>query len=348
MDIIDFRSDTVTWPTETMRKAMAQAKVGDDVYGEDPTVNELEKKAAVLLGKEASLLVSSGTMGNLAAILSHASRGDEAISGIDTHAITDEGGGLSVLGGVVPRVLMTDELGRMNLAAIEDAVNPDDPHYARSRLILLENSYGAKSGAAIPVDYFKTVRQTATKLNLAIHLDGARIFNAAAALRIEARELAAHADTVSFCLSKGLCAPIGSMLCGSEQVIHTARRIRKVLGGGMRQAGIIAAAGIIALEDMVERLADDNENAQLAARALQRIPGIKIDSSAVQTNIIFFELEPEVAKNAQEIRDHLRTRHNINIGPTGERSFRIVTHFWIGQEEIDKLVHGIEEAVKTG
>ena len=243
MNVIDFRSDTVTWPTKAMRKAMAEARVGDDVYGEDPTVNALETKAANLLGKEASLLVSSGTMGNLAAILSHTTRGDEAIAGIDTHAITYEGGGLSVLGGVIPRVLPTDEIGRMNMRDIGSAVNPDDPHYARTRLILLENSFGAKSGAPIPVDYIEAVRQTADKHGLAVHLDGARIFNAAAALQLEAKELAAQADTISFCLSKGLCAPIGSMLCGSEEIIHKARRIRKVLGGGMRQAESLPRPG---------------------------------------------------------------------------------------------------------
>lgn len=346
MKTIDFRSDTVTWPTEAMRKAMARAKVGDDVYGEDPTVNDLEKKAAELLGKEASLLVSSGTMGNLTAILSHTSRGDEAIVGIDTHAINNEGGGLSVLGGVLPRVLLTDKIGRMDLSAVEDAVNPDDPHYARSRLIILENSYGAKSGAPIPASYFEAVRQAADRHGLVIHLDGARIFNAAAALQIEAKKLAAHADTVSFCLSKGLCAPIGSMLCGSDKAIRKARRIRKVLGGGMRQAGIIAAAGIIALEDMVERLVEDHKNAQLAAKALTQIPGIKLDVGTVKTNIIFFGLEPDLEINAQDISDYLVTELNIFVGVTGESSFRAVTHYWIGPGEVDKLAHGIEEALQ--
>jgi threonine aldolase len=346
VNVIDFRSDTVTWPTEPMRKAMAEAQVGDDVYGEDPTVNALESKAAELLGKEASLLVSSGTMGNLVAILSHTSRGDEAIAGYDTHAITYEGGGLSVLGGVVPRVLPTDDIGRMELSAIDAAVNPDDPHYARSRLILLENSYGARGGAPIPVEYFEGVRKIAIQHSLAIHLDGARIFNAAAALQVEAREVAAYADTVTFCLSKGLCAPIGSMLCASKEIIHKAHRVRKVLGGGMRQAGIIAAAGIVALEEMVDRLVEDNENAQLLGRGLKEIHGIGIDIERVRTNIIFFEIEREAGTSAKDVAYFLRTKHNILVDVTGTNRIRAVTHYWVGKAEIDKLVHGLEKAIK--
>lgn len=324
---------------------MAEAKVGDDVYGEDPTVNALETKAAALVGTEAALLVSSGTMGNLAAILTHTNRGDEAIAGIDTHALTDEGGGLSVLGGVVPRVLPTDLIGRMELSRIEAAVNPDDPHFARSRLVLLENSYGARSGAPIPVDYFESVRDIAALNNLVIHLDGARIFNAAAALNVKADEIVSNVDSVSFCLSKGLCAPIGSMLCGREKFIHKARRIRKVLGGGMRQAGIIAAAGIIALEEMVERLAEDNENAKYLARELERLPGISINVASVQTNIIFFQITRDSRTNAQDVSNYLRANNNILIDAAGQRWVRVVTHYWIRKEEIDKLIGGIEKAI---
>jgi threonine aldolase len=345
VNVIDFRSDTVTWPTEAMRAAIAGAEVGDDVYGEDPTVNALESKAAKLLGKEAGLLVASGTMGNLVAILSLTTRGDEAIAGFDTHAITNEGGGLSVLGGVVPRVLPTDDIGRMELSAIDAAVNPDDPHFASSRLILLENSYGARSGAPIPVEYFESIRKIAIQHGLAIHLDGARIFNAAAALQVEAREIAAHVDTVTFCLSKGLCAPIGSMLCGCEEIIHKAHRVRKVLGGGMRQAGIIAAAGIVALEHMVDRLVEDNENAQLLGRGLKEIDGIGIDIESVRTNIIFFEIDREGRSSAQDVANFLRTKHNILVDVAGTNRIRVVTHYWIGTAEIEELVQALEKAI---
>ncbi len=348
MNVIDFRSDTVSWPTEAMRTAMAGAQVGDDVYGEDPTVNALESKAAKLLGKETGLLVSSGTMGNLVAILSLTTRGDEAIAGFDTHAITNEGGGLSVLGGVVPRVLPTDDIGRMELSSIAAAINPDDPHFARSRLILLENSYGARSGAPIPVEYFESVRKIADQHGLAIHLDGARIFNAAAALKVEAKEIAAYVDTVTFCLSKGLCAPIGSMLCASEEIINKAHRVRKVLGGGMRQAGIIAAAGIVALEEMVDRLVEDNENAQFLGRGLMEIDGIELDIERIRTNIIFFETESELGFGAQDVADFLEANHNILIDVAGVNRIRVVTHYWVGKVEIDKLLQALEKAIQNG
>jgi threonine aldolase len=326
-----------------MREAMARAPVGDDVYGEDPTVNELEALAAEMVGKEAALLVASGTMGNLIGILSHAGRGDEAIAGWDAHAVVHEGGGLAVLGGVLPKTLPTDELGRMDLAAVESAVSPDDPHYARTRLVLVENSYGAKVGAPVPLDYFAGIRAIADRHGLAVHLDGARLFNATTALGIDAPGLTQHVDTVTFCLSKGLCAPVGSILCGSAEQIRQARRIRKVLGGGMRQAGIIAAAGLVALREMVGRLADDHAHARYLAEGLAKLPGLSLDLDRVKTNMVFLTLDESVGLSAPAIAAALAREHNVFVDVTGERAFRLVTHYWLGPTEIDQLLKGFAE-----
>lgn len=345
VDSIDFRSDTVTWPTETMRTAMAQAPLGDDVYGEDPSVNRLEALAAARAGKEAGLFVASGTMGNLVAILSHASRGDEAIVGEDTHAYRDEAGGLSVLGGVMARALPTDWKGRMDLSQMEEAVNPDDPHFARTRLILLENSYGAKNGAAISEPYFEAVHRLAERFGLAVHLDGARLFNAAAALKIPATEITRHVDSVTFCLSKGLCAPVGSVLCGTSEFIYQAQRARKVLGGGMRQAGVLAAAGLVALTEMIDRLSEDHATAQLLAGELAQLPGIRIEPEVVQTNMVFFELDETVPLSAQEVVDELKARSGILLGTAGHRRFRAVTHYWVRAAEVDQLVEALAPIV---
>lgn len=348
MDKIDFRSDTVTWPTPAMRQAMLMAEVGDDVYGEDPTVNKLEALAAEMVGKEAALFVASGTMGNLAAILTHAGRGDEAILGQDAHIFCWEAGGMAALGGVTPYPLPTDAVGRMDLAQIEAAVRWDDPHCPRSRLILLENSYGAKNGAPVPLDYLAAVSQIAQRHGLATHLDGARLFNAAAALGVPAREIAQHVDSVSFCLSKGLCAPVGSLLCGSAAFVRQARRMRKILGGAMRQAGVLAAAGIVALTEMVDRLSQDHENADLLARGLASIPGIQLDLDRVHTNIIYFYLTPEVTLSAPQIAAGLRRRANIWIGAESERHFRVVTHYWVGPNEIELLLAAMDEILRDG
>lgn len=344
MDRIDFRSDTVTWPTPTMRKAMAEARVGDDVYGEDPTVNELEARAAALVGKEAGLLVSSGTQGNLVAILTHAGRGDEALVGRDAHTVCWEAGGMAVLGGVVPHALATDEMGRMDLAQLEAAIRPDDAHVPRTRLILLENSYGARAGAAIPPDYFAAVRAIADRHRLRVHLDGARLFNAAVALNVGADAMTRHVDSVTFCLSKGLCAPVGSVLCGSAIFIDEARRNRKLLGGGMRQAGIIAAAGLVALDEMIERLADDHANARLLAEGLATIPGIVVSPESVQTNMVFFALADEVELSVEDVIDRLAAS-NIWVGDHGPRSFRAVTHYWIGPDEVALFVDRLRAAL---
>lgn len=346
MDRIDFRSDTVSWPTPAMREAMARAPVGDDVYGEDPTVNELEMLAADKAGKEAGLFVASGTMGNLTAVLTHATRGDQAIVGQDAHTYRAEAGGMATLGGVVPYPLPTDKYGRMGMDDIEAVVLPDDPHYARSRLILVENSYGAKSGYPLPPDYFAGIGEVAQRHNLAVHMDGARLFNAAVALNLPARELTRHVDSVTFCLSKGLCAPVGSVLCGSAEFIDQARRNRKVLGGGMRQAGVLAAAGIVALHEMIERLADDHEHAHRLAMGLAEIPGVEVDPEIIRTNMVFFSLNSNVPLSAEQVTTKLRQTANIWLGTTGPRTFRAVTHYWIGETEVNALLEGLRSVLR--
>lgn len=335
MDRLDFRSDTVTWPTEAMRVAMAGATVGDDVYGEDPTVNALEALAAEKVGMEAGLFVASGTMGNLVAILAHAGRGDEAIVGVDSHTYCYEAGGMAVLGGITPRPLPTDGLGRMDLEAIVGAIRDDDPHLPQSRLILVENSYGAKNGAPVPLDYFAGIRRIADEYDLAVHMDGARLFNAAVALGVGADVVVRDVDSVTFCLSKGLSAPVGSVLCGSAEFIEQGRRMRKILGGGMRQAGVLAAAGMVALNEMVERLAVDHVNGKRLAEGLAKIPGIVVDVAGVRTNIVYFSLDDSVARLASDITGRMETAANIWLGTNGARGFRAVTHCWIDGAGVD-------------
>jgi threonine aldolase len=347
MNKIDFRSDTVTWPTPEMVEAMCRASLGDDVYGEDPTVNALQKKAAEMLGKEAALFVPSGTMGNLAAILSHAGRGDEAIVGENGHTFVYEAGGMAALGGIMPKPLPTDHMGRMDLAAVEDAISPDDAHYPQTRLILLENTYGGRGGYPIPLDYFTAVQQIADRHNLRTHLDGARFFNAVVALGIEPKVLAGTVDSVSFCLSKGLCAPVGSLLCGSADFIYRAHRSRKILGGGMRQAGVLAAAGLVALDCMTERLAEDHANARLLAEGLAKIPGVVIDPGQYKTNIVFFDLAEEVPYTAEEVAVRCREEGNVWVGLHGRRGFRAVTHYWVGAAEVKGLLDVVGHVLRS-
>ncbi len=346
MDRIDFRSDTVTWPTPAMRQAMANAPVGDDVYGEDPTVNQLEALAAAKTGKEAGLFVASGTMGNLTAILSHATRGDEAIVGEDSHTYLWEAGGMATLGGIVPHPLPTDEIGRMDLAQIEASVRSDNPHLPTSRLILVENSYGHKHGYPIPTDYFAAVRQIADKHGLSVHMDGARLFNAAVALNMDASEVVKDVDSVTFCLSKGLGAPVGSVLCGTADFIHKARRIRKSLGGGMRQAGILAAAGLVSLNEMIERLADDHAHAQQLAQGLAQIPGIVIEPEMVKTNLVFFKLADDVPMTSRDVTKDLQEQANIWLGANGRRSFRAVAHYWISEQDVTLFLETLAEILR--
>ena len=263
--IIDLRSDTVTLPTPAMREAIAKAELGDDVFGEDPTVNRLEAMAAEMLGKEAALLTASGTMSNLVALLAHCQRGDEVIVGSEAHVLHYEAVGAAALGGLELRPIPNDDRGRLDPSDVERAVRPPDIHQPRSTLVCLENTHNRCGGAVLSEHDLAAVAQAARRWGMAVHLDGARIFNAAVALGMPAAQLARHVDSVAFCLSKGLACPVGSVLCGSAQFIQRARRYRKMVGGGMRQAGIIAAAGIVALETMIDRLQEDHDNARVLA-----------------------------------------------------------------------------------
>ena len=338
MEYIDLRSDTVTQPTVEMRKAINSAVVGDDVYGEDPTVNALEMRSAEMMGKEAALFIPSGTMGNLTAVLTHCSRGDEVIMGNRGHTFLYEGGGISALGGVHPHTLPNDDNGELDIGLIEGAIRSDDPHFPRTRLIILENTQNRCGGIALPSDYIRDVGQVAEQHNLKLHIDGARIFNAAVLLKTSAEKLVGPADSVTFCLSKGLCAPVGSVLCGSKNFIIQARRIRKQLGGGMRQAGILAAAGIIALNSMVERLEEDHHRAATMAKELSSINWFSVDYTSMSTNMVFINLVDDLKISQQDIRQKLK-EHNILVGLAGERGFRLVTHYWIDDDCIQKTIN---------
>jgi threonine aldolase len=343
---VDFRSDTVTWPTEEMRAAMATAEVGDDVYDEDPTIAALETLAAEMLGKEAGLFVSSGTQGNLIAALSHAQRGDEAIMGEDAHTYCWEAGGMAVLGGITLRPLPTDSRGRMDLAQIRHAIREDDPHLPTSRLIVLENSSGGNHGAAIEPAYFEGVHAIAQSHGLKIHLDGARLFNAATALKCDPTAITQWVDSVSICLSKGLCAPVGSVLVGSQDFIKIARRNRKLLGGGMRQAGVLAAAGLIALKTMSQRLQADHDKAQQLAQGLATIPGIEINPAQVETNMVFFALAADLPLSPTDLVNRLKQDYGLHLGGYDHRTLRAVTHYWISSEQVDNLVAAIRAIVQ--
>ncbi len=342
MDRIDLRSDTVSWPTPEMRRAMAEAEVGDDVFGEDPTVNRLQEEAARLLGKEAGLFVASGTMGNLVAVLAHCGRGDEVILGDKAHTFVYEAGGIAALGGVHPHPVPVQADGTLPMDAIRAAIRPDNVHMPPTRLIALENTQGTVGGIPITKEYTDAVGRIAAEYDLALHIDGARIFNAAAALGCDVADLVAAADSVSFCLSKGLCAPVGSVLVGSKAFIARAHRIRKLVGGGMRQAGILAAAGLVALETMPTRLSEDHANARRFAEGLAAMPEFEIDLDSVQTNMVFFSLRDGVPFTAPELVKRLQA-HNVWIMSMGERRFRAVTHYWIKAEHIDVALNAIRE-----
>jgi len=327
MKTVDLRSDTVTRPSKEMRQVMANAPVGDDVYGEDPTVNRLEKMAAELLGKEAALFVPSGTMGNLVALLSHCARGDEYIAGQEAHIYRWEGGGGAIFGGIQPQPIDFEEDGTLDLVKVRRAVKPADDHHAVTRLLCLENTQG---GRVLPLSYLGEAARAAKSLGLALHLDGARVFNAAVYLGVPIAEIAAGFDSVSFCLSKGLGAPVGSLLCGNSELVARAHRWRKVAGGGMRQSGIMAAAGIHALENNVERLAEDHENASLLAAGLGHIEELFVTQA--KTNILF--VTPP-AGSAAGLREALAAQ-GILVG-RGDR-LRLVTHLDVTAADIERTV----------
>jgi threonine aldolase len=337
MEYIDLRSDTVTKPTPEMREAMAKAEVGDDVYGDDPTVNRLQEMAAEMTGHEAGLFVASGTMGNLSAVLAHCQRGDEVILGKDAHTYRYEAGGISVLGGVHSCQLPNQPDGSIALNDIEGAIRADDPHQPITRLIALENTHNRCGGTVQSVEYTRQVVEFAHARGLKVHLDGARVFNAAAALGVNVRELTAAVDSVTFCLSKGLSAPVGSVLCGDREFIKKAHRIRKMLGGGMRQAGVLAAAGIVALEKMVPRLGEDHVRARTLAEGLSENRGLVLDRGTPATNMVFMNLAEDVPMSADEVAEKMKER-GVLVGVSGARRFRLVTHCWIDDDGVDKAV----------
>jgi threonine aldolase len=337
MEEIDLRSDTVTHPTPEMREAMARAEVGDDVLREDPTINRLQEMAAAMMGKEAGLFVPSGTMGNLLAVLTHCSRGDEVIMGDLAHTFLYEAGGVAALGGVMPHTIPNQPDGSLKLEHIRAAIRPDDVHHPVSRLVILENTHNRCGGVPLTVEYTRQAGDLAHSHGLQLHLDGARIFNAAVALDVKVAELAAPADSVTFCLSKGLCAPVGSVLCGTVEFVERARRIRKQLGGGMRQAGVLAAAGIVALEKMVDRLAEDHRRAQMLAEGLANISGLRLDHPIPATNMVFVSLVDSVPYSAAQIAERLRN-DGVKVGVVGERRFRLVTHYWIDDQKVERAI----------
>jgi threonine aldolase len=343
--MIDLRSDTVTLPSPQMREAIFRAELGDDVFGEDPTVNELEQMAAERVGKEAALLVVSGTMGNLVSILTHCGRGDEIILGDLAHTFIYEAGGTAALGGIHPHTVPNQPDGTLRLQDIEAAIRSDNVHFPRTRLICLENTHNRCNGAALTCEYMTQVGRLARRRGLALHLDGARIFNAAVALGVSVKELTRDADSVSFCLSKGLAAPVGSLVCGSSQFIAEARRTRKILGGGMRQAGILAAAGIVALTEMVDRIQEDHDNARRLAVGIGGIDGLSIDPARVQTNIVYFDLLGD--KPCAEEYASQAARRGLRILSTGPNRLRAVTHYGISAQDIDEALSILADAYRA-
>jgi threonine aldolase len=344
---IDFRSDTVTHPTQAMRRAMADAEVGDDVYGEDPTVNQLETLAAQMTGKEAAMFVPSGSMGNAIAALVHLHRGDEVILGANTHMYQEEQGQLATLANAQAVPIQEDGSGALPLDAIEAAIQTPDQHHAITRLICIENTHNKRGGAPLSVEYTVAVSALAKLHGLKFHIDGARIFNAAVNQDVPVDMLTRPADSVMFCLSKGLCAPVGSMLCGDGEFVAQARRARKLLGGGMRQAGVLAAAGIVALTSMTERLVNDHEDAQLLGMGLADIPGITLNPRHIRTNMVYFDLGPDFPYDAKELAIAMRA-HGVLIDACGPSRVRMVLHYWISPVDVEKAVTIINELVRPG
>ena len=341
MRAVDFRSDTVTHPTPEMRRAMADAEVGDDVHRDDPTTIRLEEMAADRLGKEAAMFVASGTMGNLVSVLTHAQRGEEIILGDKAHIFRSEATGVSALGGIAFHTVRNDERGMLDPDDVASAIRPDNVHFPRTAVVALENTHNACGGAVLTPEDTKSVADLAHSHDVPVHIDGARIFNAAVYLETPVAELTKEADSISFCLSKGLSGPIGSLVCGSNEFVERARFWRKMVGGGMRQVGIIAAAGIVALDTMVERLAEDHSNARRLAEGLSRVPGISIDPDRLPTNLVFFEVtDGDPAKLARKLNER-----GIK-GGSAQRRWRFATHYGIEPDDIDYALDVIETTFK--
>lgn len=338
MRYIDLRSDTVTMPTDEMRKAMAEALVGDDVYGDDPTINKLEELAARMVGKEAALFVPSGTMGNQLAIMSHTSYGDEIIVGANSHIVVHEVGAAARLSGV-SYALVDNPDDRIYAEDVIKKIRTDDIHHPKTGLVCLENALA--NGTVVPLDIMKDAYESAKANGIPVHTDGARLFNAATALGVDASEIAKYTDSVMFCLSKGLCAPVGSMLAGSAEFINKARRMRKLLGGGMRQAGILAAAGIIALEKMTKRLHEDHENIKYMTEKLLEMPEISLKPENVQIDMVYFDIVKE-GFDAAAFTDYL-FNNGVKINNDWPLEFRYVAHNDISREDIDKVIGLMKE-----
>jgi threonine aldolase len=344
MEYVDLRSDTVTKPTPEMREAMAEAEVGDDVYRDDPTVNRLEEVAAEMLGKEAALFVPSGTMGNLIALLVHCQRGHEVIVGNLSHIYLNEAGGMSALGGIQPCPIQNQSDGTLALGDILASIRTEDVHHPTTRLVCLENTQNICGGVPLTPEYTHQVGDLAHHNNLLLHIDGARIFNSAAAQNLSVKELVEPADSVMFCLSKGLAAPIGSMLVGTQQFIRRARHIRKMLGGGMRQVGIVAAAGLISLEKMTKRLAEDHARAKRLADGLKQVEGLIVDQNSPYSNMVYLNLSEAVSVNAQQITQKMK-EDGVLVDPEDMRRFRLVTHYWIDDSGVEKTISAFQKAL---
>ncbi len=337
---VDLRSDTVTHPSPEMRRAMYEAELGDDVYGDDPTVNELQQRAADMLGKEAGLFVSSGTQGNLVSVLSHAQRGDEVLVGDQCHIMNAEAGGAMVLGSVVLFPIKTNAFGFLEPDLIKAAVNPRDYHKPPTRLLTIENTHNASSGRALNADQMKTMADAAHEMGLNVHLDGARIFNAAIALRVPASDLTENVDSATFCLSKGLSCPIGSIVVGSKDFIEEADRWRKMLGSGMRQVGVVAAAGLVALDSMIDRMQEDHDSARHIASRMAEMKGITVDPEHIQTNIIRFGVP---AHTGNRIAARMKEEGVYING--GDSDLRIVTHYGVSSEDYEFTISALDRVM---
>jgi threonine aldolase len=344
MEVIDLRSDTVTKPTEEMRQAMYRAEVGDDVYRDDPTVNRLEELVAREMGKEAALFVASGTMANQVAVMTHSKRGDEIILGEKSHIYVNEVGGIAYLAGV-QAALVTEIEGVMDARVVEQRIRSENIHYPKTSLICVENTHNMAGGRVVPLSAMKEIHDVGKKHGIPVHLDGARIYNAATYLGVEAREIAKYCDSVNVCLSKGLCAPVGSVLAGSRELIERARKFRKMLGGGMRQAGILAAAGIIAIEKMSKRLKEDHDNALLLAKGLNSLEGVSVDVDRVQTNLIMVDFGG-TGLNGMQVAERLK-QNGILINGSSSPVVRFAVHYYITREDVKRTVETVDKIIKN-